>query len=110
MRKNFFIFPILLFVAIVFFVFLKPKYDSKKTTLKGEVIFIGPELKRSGTCTIEVQEGKNIRYVNYTFNNDIFDTQIGDSLFKNPNSDILVKSKVDGIIRIANDQQALIGK
>ena len=106
-NKYFSIAGMLLFFFFVFWVFIKPIFDSKKASLAGEVISI-TKMKRSGDYIVELSENRRTRYINYTFLNEIFDIQIGDSLFKKPNSDLFVKSKADGITRLANDQSLLI--
>lgn len=108
MRKYSTVISMLLFILIVYWFFIKPKFDSQKIELTGEVVSIGPESKRSGTNLVEVKEKTTTKYVHYSFVNGVIDIQIGDSLLKKPNSNLFVKSKVDGITRLAKDQSPLI--
>lgn len=74
----------------------------------GVVVTISPESKRSGKSEIKVNEKFKFRYIYYTFVSDQYDIEIGDSLIKRKDSDILfVKSIRNGTLRKANDQNYL---
>jgi hypothetical protein len=100
--------PFVTFVFIAYYFFVKPKYDTKATQITGRVIMIRAESKRSGLNIIEVQEKEEVRYVNYSFMNNKGDVEVGDSIFKQPYQPLFIKKKADSILRIANDQNALI--
>ena len=109
MKKYLSIASIFLFCILIFWFFIKPRFDSKKASLAGEVVSI-TKMKRSGDYIIELKENNKSRFINYTFVNDNFDVQVGDSLFKKTGSDLFVKSKVDGVTKLANDQTVLISE
>ena len=109
MKKYLSIASIFLFCILIFWFFIKPRFDTKKASLAGEVVSI-TKMKRSGDYIIELKENNKSRFINYTFVNDNFDVQVGDSLFKKTDSDLFVKSKVDGVTKLANDQTVLISE
>ncbi len=96
-----------LFGLIAFWLFIKPIFDSKMETLAGEVVSI-TKMKRSGDYVIELNERGKPRFVNYSFFDNNFDIRVGDSLFKQSNEALFIKSKEDGIMRLAIDQNVLI--
>lgn len=103
MKKYSLFVSIAIFMFFVYWSFSKPKFDTKNASLYGEVISI-MERTRGAGYDIEVKENGNKRRINYAFRN-VFDIHVGDSLFKQTDSEILyIKSKADSIIRMANDQ------
>ena len=96
-----------LFGLISFWLFIKPIFDSEMETLAGEVVSI-TQMKRTKKYVIELNESGEPRFVNYTFFNDNVDIRVGDSLFKKSNGGLFVKSREDGIMRLAIDQNVLI--
>ncbi len=96
-----------LFISICYFAFFKPLFDTKKTAFSGKVISI-EERKRGAGYLITLRERKSEFAFYYSFQS-IYDIEIGDSVFKKPDSKILyVKRLSDGVIRAANDQDFLV--
>lgn len=110
MKKYSAIITVIVFIMIVFYFFVLPKIKSKQYSLNAVVFSIGPESKRSGTREIQLKEGSTTRYLYYTFLDNVRDIAAGDSLIKAANSiTLFVKSKKDGILRVARDQDYLLG-
>jgi hypothetical protein len=83
---------------------------SSNYSLNAIVISISPESKRSGKSEIQLKDESTVRYLYYTFSDNVYDIGVGDSLIKTANINTLfVKSKKDGIIREARDQDYLLG-
>ncbi|WP_407527718.1 hypothetical protein PDL71_07865 [Lacibacter sp. MH-610] len=96
-----------LFIAICYFMFIRPWITTKSSSFSGRVISIAKQ-KREAGYLITIREEKTEFAFYYSFQNN-FDIEIGDSIFKNTNSKILyVKSLKDSIIREANDQDFLV--
>jgi ABC-type dipeptide/oligopeptide/nickel transport system permease component len=110
MKKYSAIITIIIFILIVFYLFVLPKIKSNNYSLNAIVISISPESKRSGKSEIQLKQESTSRYIYYTFLDNAPDITVGDSLIKSLNSKILfVKSKKDGALREARDQDYLLG-
>ena len=100
-------FIMLLFLAFVYWLFVKPKLNSPKINLEGEVVSM-KEMGLSGDYLLEVREGGETKFIWYTFFEGKADICNGDSLFKKPEGKLFVKCKDDSIQKLAKDQNILI--
>ncbi|MEJ8819933.1 hypothetical protein [Lacibacter sp. H407] len=97
----------LLFVLVIYFEFIKPHFDTKKASFDGVVIAI-TKPKRTGSHLIKLMKD-NFTFSFYYGLDGTSDISIGDSVFKNSESETLyVKSLKDGLIRRAKDQDFLV--
>ena len=110
MKKIFSIISIVAFLLIAYFFFIKPQFDSKKIAIAGEVVSIYREEKGRGKgYLIEVDDDTKRTYIKCKLVDDL-NILVGDSIFRKPYSDIFVKSKADGIVRLSNAESPFISQ
>jgi len=108
MKKYYVIISMMIFILIAFFFFILPRIRSKNYSLAAVVVSI-VKVKRGGH-ELTLKENAEIRYMFYAFVDNVYDIEVGDSLLKAANNKTLfVKSKKDGIIREARDQDYVLG-
>src|SRR4051812_39248643 len=109
MKKYSVIIIIIAFMLIVVYFFILPKIKSHHYSLNAIVISISEKSKRSGTRAIELREGSKLRYLYYTFLNNVPDITVGDSLVKAENSSILFVKSKDGKIKEVRSKDYILG-
>lgn len=109
MKKYSSFITLLLFLFFIYWLFIRPRLESKSIPVAGEVVSI-IERKRVKGYVIEVNEKGISKFIeDYPLSLEDCDIKIGDSVFKEAGSDeLFIKGKFDRVQHLTDGQGAFV--